>query len=107
MDALSADLGPGDLEVSDEPEIVNGDDRRLAVLGRRDELEPTVGGQGPADDLGSLGDLVRRDGDAHERFRGDVVGGVRRRVGALHPRRGLPYRRSATERIAAGTASGR
>ena len=56
-----ADLGPGDLEEAHETRVVDGGDRRLAVLGRLDEREPAVGDQRVADPLGPLGDLVRGD----------------------------------------------
>ena len=60
-------------------------DRALAVLGRRDQREATVGFEGDADQLRPFGDLVGRHGHAHERLERDVVPEVGRRVDDLHP----------------------
>ena len=43
VESLRPELRPGDLEEPDEARVVDGGDRGLAVLGRRDQREPAVG----------------------------------------------------------------
>ena len=65
---------------------MDGQDRLQPVLGRRNELEPAVGLEGPANVLGTLRDLVGRDRDAQIRFMGHVVAQVGGRVHGFHGR---------------------
>ena len=90
-------------------------DRLGAVLRGRDELEPAVRRERGADPLRALGDLVRRDLDAHHRLGPDVVGagaaGGRRRAWLRDASRAgrAPRRRSRgsrRRRRRGGSASG-
>ena len=87
MEALCPMLGPGDLEEAHQARVVDRRDRRLAVLGRRDDGEAAVGLESGPDALGSLGDLVGGDRHPHVRLERDVVPEVGRRVDDLHPER--------------------
>ena len=69
-----------------EARVVDGGDRRLAVLGRCLLVEAAVGGEGGADPLGPRGHLVRRDLDAQDRLARDRVVEVSWRVDDAHGR---------------------
>ena len=71
---LAPELGPGDLEEADQARVVDRGDRRLAVLGRRDQLEArrpprACARMSSARSATSLAGI----GLAHERLDRDVV----------------------------------
>ena len=99
---LAADLLPGLLEEPQQPLVVDGQDRQLAVLGGLDEIEAAVGDERAPDDPGPLHDLVGRDRHAEVDLVLDVVGALMVRGDGFHPadRSGGPAIRSGPCRSA-------
>jgi hypothetical protein len=84
IDPFPFDRRPRFGEEPQEARIVDRGDRGLAVIGRPDLLEATVGRQRGANDLRPLGDLVRRDRLADVGLVADIVTEMGRAVDDLH-----------------------
>lgn len=95
IQSLRPKVGPGDLEESEEPGVMNRGDRVRTMAGRSDRRESAVRLECGADALHALGDFVGRDRETHEGLDRDVVTEVRPRIDDLHGTLALslPHRR--------------
>src|SRR5258708_2983284 len=85
VDALALHLGPGGLEEAQQARVMDCHDRPRAVIGRRDDLEATVGGECREDRVRAGRHLVCGDRHAEVGLDPGIVSAVALGMDDLHP----------------------